>query len=539
MLPSTDTQAFKDMLHQQVEKRRTFAIISHPDAGKTTLTEKLLLYGGAIRSAGSVKARKSDRHATSDWMEIEKQRGISVTSSAMQFDFDGFRINILDTPGHQDFSEDTYRVLVAADSAVMLIDAAKGVEAQTIKLFKVCRMRNIPIFTFVNKMDRAAKDPFALMEELEQVLGIRSCPINWPIGVDGDFQGVFHRDTRMVELYTGGDHGQKMVEKTDIPLDDPSLSNYINEGYIERLKEEIELLDVAGDEFNLDAVRRGELTPLFFGSAITNFGVEPFLKRFLQYTTPPLPRMSDLGEVSPEEPYFSGFIFKIQANMNPAHRDRLAFMRIVSGAFEKGMEVWHSGTGKPVALKQPQQFMADEREAVEEAWAGDIIGLFDPGIYQLGDTLSTGPKMHYENIPVFAPEHFNRVRPVDSMKRKQFQKGINQLAEEGAIQTFTRTETGKEEFLVGVVGVLQFEVLEHRMKTEYQADIVRESQPFHYVRWVVKTPKPVEDLKLTSTSGRAKDSRGRDVLLFENEWSIRLACENNEGLELTDTSTRN
>ena len=539
MLPSTDTQAFKDMLHQQVEKRRTFAIISHPDAGKTTLTEKLLLYGGAIRYAGSVKARKSDRHATSDWMEIEKQRGISVTSSAMQFDFDGFRINILDTPGHQDFSEDTYRVLVAADSAVMLIDAAKGVEAQTIKLFKVCRMRNIPIFTFVNKMDRAAKDPFALMEELEQVLGIRSCPINWPIGVDGDFQGVFHRDTRMVELYTGGDHGQKMVEKTDIPLDDPSLSNYINESYIERLKEEIELLDVAGDEFNLDAVRRGELTPLFFGSAITNFGVEPFLKRFLQYTTPPLPRMSDLGEVSPEEPYFSGFIFKIQANMNPAHRDRLAFMRIVSGAFEKGMEVWHSGTGKPVALKQPQQFMADEREAVEEAWAGDIIGLFDPGIYQLGDTLSTGPKMHYENIPVFAPEHFNRVRPVDSMKRKQFQKGINQLAEEGAIQTFTRTETGKEEFLVGVVGVLQFEVLEHRMKTEYQADIVRESQPFHYVRWVVKTPKPVEDLKLTSTSGRAKDSRGRDVLLFENEWSIRLACENNEGLELTDTSTRN
>ena len=539
MLPSTDTQAFKDMLHQQVEKRRTFAIISHPDAGKTTLTEKLLLYGGAIRSAGSVKARKSDRHATSDWMEIEKQRGISVTSSAMQFDFDGFRINILDTPGHQDFSEDTYRVLVAADSAVMLIDAAKGVEAQTIKLFKVCRMRNIPIFTFVNKMDRAAKDPFALMEELEQVLGIRSCPINWPIGVDGDFQGVFHRDTRIVELYTGGDHGQKMVEKTDIPLDDPSLSNYINEGYIERLKEEIELLDVAGDEFNLDAVRRGELTPLFFGSAITNFGVEPFLKRFLQYTTPPLPRASDLGEVSPEEPYFSGFIFKIQANMNPAHRDRLAFMRIVSGAFEKGMEVWHSGTGKPVALKQPQQFMADEREAVEEAWAGDIIGLFDPGIYQLGDTLSTGPKMHYENIPVFAPEHFNRVRPVDSMKRKQFQKGINQLAEEGAIQTFTRTETGKEEFLVGVVGVLQFEVLEHRMKTEYQADIVQESQPFHYVRWVVKTPKPVEDLKLTSTSGRAKDSRGRDVLLFENEWSIRLACENNEGLELTDTSTRN
>ena len=396
MLPTTDTQAFRDMLHEQVEKRRTFAIISHPDAGKTTLTEKLLLYGGAIRSAGSVKARKSDKHATSDWMEIEKQRGISVTSSAMQFEYkpqkvqpfpgsgeepveipeEGFRINILDTPGHQDFSEDTYRVLVAADAAVMLIDAAKGVEAQTIKLFKVCRMRNIPIFTFVNKMDRAAKDPFALMEELEQVLGIRSCPINWPIGVDGDFQGVYHRDTKMVELYTGGEHGSKMVEKTDIALDDPAIESILEKHYRDRLEEEIELLDEAGDAFDLEAVRKGELTPMFFGSAVTNFGVEPFLERFLQYTPPPLPRLSDQGEIGPKEPYFSGFIFKIQANMNPAHRDRLAFMRIVSGAFEKGMDVWHSGTNKLVTLKQPQQFMADEREAVEEAWAGDIIGLF-------------------------------------------------------------------------------------------------------------------------------------------------------------------
>ena len=558
MLPTTDTQAFRDMLHEQVEKRRTFAIISHPDAGKTTLTEKLLLYGGAIRSAGSVKARKSDKHATSDWMEIEKQRGISVTSSAMQFEYkpqkvqpfpgsgeepveipeEGFRINILDTPGHQDFSEDTYRVLVAADAAVMLIDAAKGVEAQTIKLFKVCRMRNIPIFTFVNKMDRAAKDPFSLMEELEQVLGIRSCPINWPIGVDGDFQGVYHRDTETITLYSGGDHGSKRVDELEIALTDEALPHVLDQHYIDRLEEEIMLLDEAGDAFDLEKVRKGELTPMFFGSAVTNFGVEPFLDRFLQYTNPPLPRKSDAGEVGPENPYFSGFIFKIQANMNPAHRDRLAFMRIVSGAFEKGMEVWHSGTNKMVALKQPQQFMADAREAVEEAWAGDIIGLFDPGIYQLGDTLSTGPKFHYENIPVFAPEHFARVRPLDSMKRKQFQKGITQLAEEGAIQTFIRTETGREEFMVGVVGVLQFEVLEHRLKTEYQVDIVMESMPFRYVRWVVNTPKEVDKLKLTSTSGRAKDSRDRDVLLFENEWSIRLACENNEGLELAETANR-
>ena len=558
MLPSNDTQAFRDMLHEQVEKRRTFAIISHPDAGKTTLTEKLLLYGGAIRSAGSVKARKSDKHATSDWMEIEKQRGISVTSSAMQFEYkpekvqpfpgsgeepveipeEGFRINILDTPGHQDFSEDTYRVLVAADAAVMLIDAAKGVEAQTIKLFKVCRMRNIPIFTFVNKMDRAAKDPFALMEELEQVLGIRSCPINWPIGVDGDFQGVYHRDTETITLYSGGDHGSKRVDELELALTDEALPHVLDQHYIDRLEEEIMLLDEAGDPFDLEKVRKGELTPMFFGSAVTNFGVEPFLDRFLQYTNPPLPRKSDAGEIGPESPYFSGFIFKIQANMNPAHRDRLAFMRIVSGAFEKGMEVWHSGTNKMVALKQPQQFMADARESVEEAWAGDIIGLFDPGIYQLGDTLSTGPKFHYENIPVFAPEHFSRVRPLDSMKRKQFQKGITQLAEEGAIQTFIRTETGREEFMVGVVGVLQFEVLEHRLKTEYQVDIVMEPMPFRYVRWVVNTPKEVDKLKLTSTSGRAKDSRDRDVLLFENEWSIRLACENNEGLELAETANR-
>ena len=538
MLPGQDTEAFQKQLKEEVKKRRTFAIISHPDAGKTTLTEKLLLYGGAIRSAGSVKARKTDKHATSDWMEIEKQRGISVTSSAMQFIYQGYKINILDTPGHQDFSEDTYRVLVAADAAVMLLDAAKGVEAQTIKLFKVCRMRNIPIFTFVNKMDRAAKDPFSLMEELETVLGIRSCPINWPIGIDGDFQGVYHRDTRMVELYEGGDHGKTIVEKKDLAVDDPALEKVLDRHYRERLHEEIELLDEAGDPFDLEKVRTGELTPMFFGSAVTNFGVEPFLDRFLSFTPPPLPRESDLGLIQPSEPFFSGFIFKIQANMNPAHRDRLAFMRIVSGAFEKGMEVWHSGTDKTVALKQPQQFMADERETVEEAWAGDIIGLFDPGIYRLGDTLSTGPKMHYSNIPVFAPEFFNRVRPLDSMKRKQFQKGINQLAEEGAIQTFLRTETGREEFMVGVVGMLQFEVLEHRLKTEYQVEIVMEGMPFHFVRWVTKTPKAVEELKLTSTSGRAKDSHERDVLLFENEWSIRLARENNEGLELSDTAER-
>ncbi|MEF9878357.1 MAG: peptide chain release factor 3 [Clostridia bacterium] len=523
---------------RQIEKRRTFAIISHPDAGKTTLTEKLLLYGGAIRQAGSVKARKAERHATSDWMDIEKQRGISVTSSAMQFEFDGYRINILDTPGHQDFSEDTYRVLVAADAAVMLIDAAKGVEEQTIKLFKVCRLRNIPIFTFVNKMDRAAKDPFALMEELEQVLGIRSCPMNWPIGVDGDFQGVYQRAGGNVLLYSGGNHGMSMAEELSVPLNSPEAERALNAHYRKRLADEIELLDEAGDAFDKQAVLDGRLTPLFFGSAVTNFGVEPFLEAFLSITPPPSSRMADIGEITPTEPYFSGFIFKIQANMNPAHRDRLAFVRIVSGEFEKGMMVYHSGTDKMMQLKQPQQFMADERESVETAYAGDIIGLFDPGCFHLGDALSSGPKLRFSSIPVFAPEHFARVRPEDSMKRKQFLKGILQLAEEGAIQTFRRTETGREEFLVGVVGVLQFEVLEHRLKSEYGVNMLMDRMAFRFVRWVTKTPMPLERLKLTSTSGRAFDSENRDVLLFENEWSVRLAMENNPGLALAETATR-
>ncbi len=523
---------------QEIAKRRTFAIISHPDAGKTTLTEKLLLYGGAIRQAGSVKARKAERHATSDWMDIEKQRGISVTSSAMQFVYDGFRINILDTPGHQDFSEDTYRVLVAADAAVMLIDAAKGVEEQTIKLFKVCRLRKIPIFTFVNKMDRAAKDPFALMEELEQVLGIRSCPMNWPIGVDGDFQGVYRRQTGDILLYSGGDHGASEAAQRAVPLDSAEAEALLDKHYLSRLREERELLDVAGDAFDQDAVLAGQLTPLFFGSAITNFGVEPFLDAFLSITPPPLPRMSDRGEIRPTEDFFSGFIFKIQANMNPAHRDRLAFVRIVSGEFQKGMTVYHSGTEKMMQLKQPQQFMADEREAVETAYAGDIIGLFDPGCFHLGDTLSTGGKLHFSSIPVFAPEHFARVRPEDSMKRKQFQKGILQLAEEGAIQTFIRDETGREDFLVGVVGVLQFEVLDHRLKTEYGVNMLMDQLSFRYVRWVTHSPIPIDQLKLTSTSGRARDSEDRDVLLFENEWSIRLAMENNKGLELAETASR-
>ena len=526
-------------LSAETRRRRTFAIISHPDAGKTTLTEKLLLYGGAIRQAGSVKARKAARHATSDWMEIEKQRGISVTSSAMQFDFDGYRINILDTPGHQDFSEDTYRTLVAADSAVMLIDCAKGVEEQTVKLFRVCRMRSIPIFTFVNKLDRAGKDPFALMEELENVLGIRSCPVNWPIGLHGDdFRGVYHRDTREVEMYRGGNHGQTQVEVETISIDDPALPGRIGQTYYDKLMEDIELLDVAGDPFDLDMILSGQLTPMFFGSAFNNFGVEPFLKRFLSYTKSPTPRVSDQGPIDPESDRFTGFIFKIQANMNPAHRDRLAFMRVCSGVFEKGMTVWHSSSGERIKLAQPQQFMAQEHETVELAYPGDIIGLFDPGVFRLGDTLCTGSPVRYSGIPLFAPEFFCRVSPEDSMKRKQFLKGVVQLSQEGAVQTFKRPNIGREEMIAGVVGVLQMDVLEYRLKSEYGVDITRETLPYRFVRWIAQTPRPVDRLRLTSTTVPAIDRAGRDVLLFENEWSIRLAMENNEGLALNETADR-
>lgn len=387
---------------EEVNKRRTFAIISHPDAGKTTLTEKFLLYGGAIRMAGSVKSRKAQKHAVSDWMEIEKQRGISVTSSVMQFNYKDCCINILDTPGHQDFSEDTYRTLTAADSAVMVIDCAKGVEPQTKKLFKVCKERRIPIFTFVNKLDRAGKDPFSLMEEIEKVLGIRSYPMNWPIGTDGNFKGVYNRTKGRIELYEDGDHGQNKAQIVNVDIEDQKLTDLLGEAYHNQLKDEIELLDMAGDDFDKDAVQNGDLTPMFFGSAMTNFGVEPFLESFLNLTYRPEPRLSNQGVIEPENPNFSGFIFKIQANMNPAHRDRLAFLRICSGKFEKGMSVYNSRTGKKIRLSQPQQFLAQDREVVEEAYPGDIIGLHDPGVFRISDTLSEeDATLKFERIPMF------------------------------------------------------------------------------------------------------------------------------------------
>ncbi len=519
----------------QVDRRRTFAIISHPDAGKTTMTEKLLLYGGAIRLAGSVKARKATKHAVSDWMDIEKQRGISVTSSVLQFEYDGYCINILDTPGHQDFSEDTYRTLMAADSAVMLIDGAKGVEAQTLKLFHVCKMRGIPIFTFINKMDRAAKNPFDLMQEIEDVLGIKSYAMNWPIGTDGDFQGVYNRRERLVELYEGGNHGQEQARTITGEVDDPELRRQLGSYYHDRLVDEINLLDMAGDELDIDAVLAGAQTPIFFGSAMTNFGVKTFLEHFIKLA--PCPHGKDAGgkHVDPVSTPFSGFIFKIQANMNPAHRDRLAFLRITSGRFEKGMEVWHTRTGRKIRLTQPTQFMAQERTIIDEAYAGDIIGLFDTGLLGIGDTLSVDDQnLRFEGMPVFPSEHFARVQYADAMKRKQFQKGIEQLSEEGAIQVFKQLDIGVETLIIGAVGVLQFEVLEHRLKGEYGVEIRMQQLPYHYARWLEDQSIDPHDLTLTSSTLRATDRDGSKVLLFENEWGIEWAIDKNKNLKLLD-----
>ncbi|MCQ2467549.1 MAG: peptide chain release factor 3 [Clostridia bacterium] len=528
---------------EEIKRRRTFAIISHPDAGKTTMTEKLLLYGGAIHMAGSVKARKAAKHATSDWMEIEKQRGISVTSSVMQFNYDGFCINILDTPGHQDFSEDTYRTLCAADAAVMLLDGAKGVEAQTVKLFHVCRQRHIPIFTFINKMDRAAKNPFDLIDELEKVLGIRSTPINWPIGTDGDFEGVFERETGSVLLFDSSneDHGASMVKHASTGIDDPALKEMMSPDHYETLCSDIELLDMAGDEFDLDRVLKGELTPVFFGSAITNFGVEPFLKKFLEISPAPQPyHMTETNGnddfIEPTSPDFTGFVFKIQANMDPKHRDRMAFVRICSGKYEKNMNVTHMRLGSKITLAQPQQFMAQDRSIVEDAYAGDIIGIFDPGLFRIGDTLiGNNKKFHFDPIPVFPPENFNKVQPKDSMKRKQFLKGIEQLSEEGAVQLYKQPDIGTETYIMGVVGVLQFEVLEHRLKAEYGVDIIRTPLTYRLARWVKSEAKPdfdYHDLTLTSTSLLVLDRDDEPVVLFESEWAIDWAVEHNKELEL-------
>lgn len=525
-------------LCEEIRRRRTFAIISHPDAGKTTLTEKLLLYGGAIQTAGSVKGKQSARHAVSDWMELEKQRGISITSSVMQFEYEGFCINILDTPGHQDFSEDTYRTLMAADSVVMVIDAAKGIEPQTRKLFKVTAMRHIPIFTFINKLDRDARDPFELLDQLEKEFGIGTYPVNWPIGSGIDFKGVFDREKRQILAFGDMHKGQMKLDSVKCDINDTKkLDEIIGEYSRKELVDQIELLDGASFEFDLEEVRKGKLTPVFFGSALTNFGVQPFLENFLKMTTEPLVRTTSSGEITPEDEHFSAFVFKIQANMNKAHRDRMTFMRICSGKFERDKEYFHVQSGKSLRLSQPQQLMADSRQIINEAYAGDIIGVFDPGIFSIGDTVcDKAKKVQFEGIPTFAPEHFAVIEHKDSLKRKQFVKGVEQIAQEGAIQIFHEPNTGMERVIVGVVGVLQFEVLEYRLKNEYGVEVIRNNMPYQFIRWIKTPGVDVKALNLTSDTKWVQDFKGNDLLIFSSEWNINWALEKNSGLKLQEFS---
>jgi peptide chain release factor 3 len=514
---------FKD----EVLSRRTFAIISHPDAGKTTLTEKLLLFGGAIRDAGTVKGKKTGKYATSDWMEIEKQRGISVTSSVMQFDYNGARVNILDTPGHQDFSEDTYRTLTAVDSAVMIIDSAKGIEEQTLKLFKVCRMRGIPIFTFINKLDRQGRTPLELLAELEEVMGIESYPMNWPIGMGKEFLGIYDRFNNRVEQFRVDEESRfiPLNEDGEINGDHPIKQS----GLYDQVLEEIMLLNEAGNEFSADKVKNGELTPVFFGSALTNFGVQTFLESYLQFAPPPQPRNSTAGKIDPLSESFSGFIFKIQANMNPAHRDRIAFLRICSGRFERGMTVSIPRVGKQVKLSQSTQFMADDRSTVDTAVSGDIIGIYDTGTYQIGDTITEGKEnFNFEKLPQFTPELFVRVTAKNVMKQKHFHKGIQQLVQEGAIQLYRTVKT--EDLLLGAVGQLQFEVFEHRMKNEYNTEVIMERIGSKIVRWV--EGNMVDENLSSSRSLLVNDRYENKVFLFENDFALRWFQEKNPDVKL-------
>ena len=522
----------------EIKRRRTFAIISHPDAGKTTLTEKFLLYGGAIQSAGSVKGKQNDKHAVSDWMELEKQRGISITSSVLQFEYDGYCINILDTPGHQDFSEDTYRTLMAADSAVMVIDAAKGIEPQTRKLFKVCAMRDIPIFTFINKMDREARDPFDLLDELEREFGIGTYPMNWPIGCGQKFKGVYDRYKKTLLSFGDSHRGRDRIHGIDLDISDTDmLDELVGENQRMEFCEQIELVEAAGGDFDLEKVRHGKLSPVFFGSALNNFGIEPFLEHFLKMTTSPLPRVAEGETIDPFDEDFSAFVFKIQANMNKAHRDRIAFMRICSGKFERGKDYYHVQGNKSFRLSQPQQMMASEREVIDEAYAGDIIGVFDPGIFSIGDTVcEKGKKIRFEGIPTFAPEHFAMVEQIDSMKRKQFAKGMNQIAQEGAIQIFFEPNSGLERVIVGVVGVLQFEVLEYRLKNEYGCDLRRTNMGYSQIRWIENENLDPKTLRLSHDTKWVQDFRGKNLLIFTSEWAIRWVLEDNPELRLAEFS---
>lgn len=520
-------------LETAVERRRNFAIISHPDAGKTTLTEKLLLYGGAIHEAGAVKARRAQRKATSDWMAMEQQRGISITSTVLQFEYKDCQINLLDTPGHQDFSEDTYRTLAAADNAVMLIDAAKGLEPQTRKLFEVCRLRELPIFTFVNKLDRPGREPLELLDQIEQELGLQTYAVNWPIGMGDRFKGVFDRCTQQIHLFERSAHGSKAARDTIIDLGDPQIEQLLEQDLYYQLKDDLELLEGVGAELDLDLVHQGKMTPVFFGSAMTNFGVELFLNSFLDYALKPETHRSSIGDVLPTYPEFSGFVFKLQANMDPKHRDRVAFVRVCTGRFEKDMTVNHARTGKTVRLSRPQKLFAQDRESIDVAYAGDVIGLNNPGVFAIGDTIYTGQKLEYEGIPAFSPELYAILRNPNPSKFKQFQKGVSELREEGAVQIMYSVDESKRDPILAAVGQLQFEVVQFRLENEYGVETMLELLPYSVTRWVTGGWSALEKVGRLFNTVTVKDYWGNPVLLFRNEWNCQQIQSDHPELKLS------
>ena len=528
--PATETAAIPNDLATAIAARRTFAIISHPDAGKTTLTEKLLLYGNAIHLAGSVRARRSQRHATSDWMAMERERGISITSTVLQFPYQGRVVNLLDTPGHEDFSEDTYRTLAAVDSAVMVLDAAKGIEAQTRKLFEVTRRRGLPLFTFINKLDRPARHPLELLDEIETVLGMQPVPVNWPIGDGVGFRGVYDRMEHGVYLFDRTTRNEKMAPETFLALDDPALPDILGEAVLARLRADTELLDGLGIDFDSELVMAAAQTPVYFGSALTNFGVRLFLDGFVAHAPAPQPYPSDAGPVRPDQPAFSGFVFKIQANMNPNHRDSVAFLRVVSGRFERDMTVAHARTGKSLRLPRPYRFFANEREVIEEAFPGDIVGLPSSGQFAIGDTLVAGTPFSFAPIPRFQPEHFGLLRNTDIGKQKQFTRGLRQLETEGAMQVLYDADAAQRHPILAVVGRLQFDVVQARLDTEYGVTTVVEPMPYKLARWIDGPAEELERLPWGHGLLRARDGQDRLLALFRSQFDLNYCLEKYPGV---------
>jgi peptide chain release factor 3 len=523
-------------LAEAVGRRRTFAIISHPDAGKTTLTEKLLLYGGAINLAGSVAARKAQRHAASDWMAIERERGISISSTVLTFPYRDRQINLLDTPGHQDFSEDTYRTLTAVDSAVMVLDAARGIEPQTLKLFEVCRQRRVPIFTFVNKLDRPGRHPLELLDEIERVLGLATCPLNWPIGDGVDFRGLYDLRTRSVHLFERTEHGARRAPVRVATLDDPALDAAVGPAPAARLREEVELVESAGSPFDRERVLAGELTPVCFGSALTNFGVELFLDAFADLAPAPAPRETTTGAIAPDDPLFAGFVFKIQANMDPRHRDRVAFLRVCSGVYRRDMEVWHHRLRRRVRLAPPLRLFGQEREVVDEAVGGDVIGVINPGLFAIGDTVAERDIGGFPPLPRFQPEHFAGLQATQTDRAKQFLKGLAQIEEEGAIQLFYPVAAGRREPILAAVGALQFDVVRARLAGEYHVQTRLEPLPYASARWVQGPPREIAALGNGRGRLRAEDRDGQPVILFTTDWDRRYAEENSPDVRFLDLS---